>query len=77
MQWRAAGERLLLCMDVNESVVSRKFVEKLAKEGVDLEEVAQQYWDAGEAPSTFVDGSNPIDGILKTPELESCIAPAP
>ena len=68
--WRRAGERLIVCIDSNEHILRDELSLLLAKPGVDLEEVTHLHWDPGPEPHTYVDGSEPIDGVYKTPDVE-------
>ena len=68
--WRRAQERLIVCIDSNEHILRDELATLLAKPGVDLEEVTHLYWEAGQAPNTYVDGTDPIDGIYKTRDVE-------
>ena len=67
--WRAQGERLILLMDANDNVYSGKFSTRLAEEGIDLKEAVHAQTE-GQGPHTHNRGTEPIDGIWFTPELE-------
>ena len=68
-QWREQGDRLILMMDANENVYSGKFGQRLSEEGIDLKEAVHAQ-TKGQGPHTHNRGSQPIDGIWFTPDLE-------
>ena len=65
--WLANGERLIIFMDFNEQVLRGKLPKLLQQAG--LEEVSHTRW-GGSEPKTFARGSQPIDGIYISQELE-------
>ena len=65
--WLASGERLIIFMDFNEHVLRGKLPRLLQQAG--LEEVSHTRW-GGMEPKTFARGSQPIDGIYISQELE-------
>ena len=65
--WLANGERLIIFMDFNEHVLRGKLPRLLQQAG--LSEVSHTRW-GGTEPNTFARGSQPIDGIYISQELE-------
>ncbi len=65
--WQAAGDRILLFIDANEHILSGRISKKLAELGI--QERSHKFWGSTE-PNTYIDGSQPIDGIFASPELE-------
>ena len=65
--WLANGKRLITFMDFNEQVLRGKLPKLLQQAG--LEEVSHTRW-GGSEPKTFARGSQPIDGIYISQELE-------
>ena len=76
-RWRQSGERILLLMDANEHVLTGKFNRGISKMGLDLEEFTHKCWGQ-QPPHTHINGSLPIDGGYKSPEIEAlhvCLLP--
>jgi hypothetical protein len=77
-QWRAAGERIILFMDHNEHVTDGRLGKALAdKDGPDLSEAIKLHTGASPG-ATFFRGSQPIDGIWISSDLEisnACVMP--
>ena len=67
--WRSQGERIILLMDANDNVHDGKLTRRLAEEGLDLTEAVHAQTEE-RGPNTHNRGSEPIDGIWYTPELE-------
>ena len=66
--WRHQGDKIILQMDANEHVLEGPFTSALREE-VGLEEISHRAW-RGTPPHTFIDGSQPIDGVWASPELD-------
>ncbi len=56
-------------MNVNEHVLHRKLNKALSRTGSDLAEFTHKCWGASQ-PYTHINGSIPIDGGYKSPEIE-------
>ena len=67
--WKAAGDRLILFIDANESIVRGPISRALANIG--MFEVTNKYWEPGVEPNTHVSGSTAIDGIFITHNVET------
>ena len=65
--WREAGDRIVLMIDANENVTDHILARMLAKMG--LQEAVHMRTN-GPGPKTHVRGSESIDGIYVTPEIE-------
>ena len=65
--WREAGDRIVLMIDANENVTDHILARMLAEIG--LQEVVHMRTD-GPGPKTHVNGSESINGIYVTPEIE-------
>ena len=68
-QWRAQGDRLILMMDANSNVHSGKFARRLAGDDIEMKEGVHEARE-GQGPNTHFRGSEPIDGIWFTKDLE-------
>ena len=68
-RWRQSGERIILLMDANEHVLTGRFNRGISRVGLDLEEFTHKCWGA-QPPYTHINGSIPIDGGYKSPEIE-------
>lgn len=66
--WRAHGDRLILMMDANEHVLTGRMCRQLCSEGIDLHEITKSHVGSL-CPNTYIDGSQPIDGVWATPDL--------
>jgi len=67
--WRKSGKRIILLMDANEHVLNGKFNRQISRTGLDLEEFTHKCWGAHQ-PYAHINGSIPIDGGYKSPEIE-------
>ena len=67
-QWIQNDERIVLCIDCNESIVSGGMSSMLVDE-LGLVERSHDFWQ-GEPPHTFVRGSDPIDGLFTTDDVD-------
>ena len=68
--WRKQGDRLLVMMDANKHVLEGQFMRRLLEdEKLGLIEETNKVWDS-ELPHTFLMGSDPIDTVLWTEDLE-------
>ena len=68
-QWRLQGDRIVLMMDANDNVLNGHIAKALAKDGIELKEAVHAQ-TPGYGPKTHFRGSQSIDGIWYTPDLE-------
>lgn len=68
-QWMVQGNRIILMMDANDNVLNGHIAKALAKDGIKLKEVVHAETQ-GHGPKTNFRGSQSIDGILYTLDLE-------
>jgi len=68
-EWRKAGERIVLVMDVNDNPLTSRFYQQLQKEQTGLDEFTHKCWGPT-PPFTYVSGLSPIDGGYKFSEIE-------
>jgi hypothetical protein len=77
-QWRAAGERLVLCLDANENIYRAELGQQLTDlHGLGMREVVGDF-TGKRLGATFFRGSEPIDAIWATSDLEvahACVMP--
>ena len=77
-QWQAAGERLVLCLDVNETIYRAELGWQLTDlHGLGMQEVVGNF-TGKRLGATFFRGSKPIDAIWATRDLEvahACVMP--
>jgi hypothetical protein len=77
--WRAAGDRIIVCLDANEDIYRKAIGKALTdEEGLAMKEVVGAYTGKKIGP-TFFRGQLPIDGIWATPDItisNACIMPA-
>jgi hypothetical protein len=77
-QWRAAGKRLVLCLDANENIYRAKLGWQLTDlHGLGMKEVVGEFL-VRQLGATFFRGSEPINAIWATSNLEvahGCIMP--
>ena len=78
-QWRAEGDRLVVCMDANEHIYRKSMGKTLtATDGLAMREVVGQF--TGQAlGATFFRGSKPIDAVWATRDVVvtgACVMPA-
>ena len=78
-KWRAAGDRIVVCLDANEDIYRKAIGKALTEEGgLDMKEVVGAYTGKRIGP-TFFRGQLPIDGVWATPDItvsNACIMPA-
>ncbi len=67
--WKAAGDRLILFIDANESIIRGSTSKALGNIG--MKEVTHKYWVNGAEPNTHIAGSSSIDGIFTTEDIET------
>jgi hypothetical protein len=65
--WKAAGDRLILFIDANESIVRGQICKSLGDIG--MFEVSHKYWESGVEPNTHISGSTAIDGIFASHDI--------
>ena len=70
VQWKEEGHQIVLQMDCNEDVRSTAFQRFLQTTGL-RDSILHRH--GTNAPATYIDGSNPIDGIFVTPAIEISI----
>ena len=68
-QWRLQGDRIVLMMDASDNVLNGHIAKALAKDGIELKEAVHAQ-TPGYGPKTHFRGSQSIDGIWYTPDLE-------
>jgi hypothetical protein len=69
-QWRAAGKRLVLCLDANENIYRAKLGRQLTDlHGLGMKEVVGEFMGR-QLGTKFFRGSEPIDAIWETSNLE-------
>lgn len=68
-QWRKEGDRLFLFVDANEHVTKGRLFSLLGQDGIEIEEASNRYWGRT-PPHTFINGTDPIDGVGKSKEVE-------
>ena len=68
-EWRGAGERIVLVIDVNSHPLYNNLYRQLKDKGTELEEFSHKCWGPT-APYTHHAGSSPIDGAYRSPEVE-------
>ena len=68
-EWRGAGERIVLVIDVNGHPLYNNLYQQLQGKGTELEEFSHKCWGPI-APYTHHAGSSPIDGAYRSPEVE-------
>jgi hypothetical protein len=77
-QWRVAGKHLVLCLDANENIYRAELGRQLTDlHSLDLKEVVGEF-TGRQLGATFFRGSEPIDSIWATNNLEvahACIMP--
>jgi hypothetical protein len=78
-QWQKEGERLILCLDVNENIYCGKLGWQLTKlDGLGMREVVGEF-TARQLGATHFRGSEPIDGVWTTGNItvtNACAMPA-
>jgi hypothetical protein len=72
--WRAAGDRLIVCLDANEHVYRKSIGKALtAADGLAMKEVVGTF-TGQQIGATFFRGSTPIDAIWATLDITVCNA---
>ena len=69
--WRAAGDRIILFIDSNEHILHGPLAQLLTHPSIGLRELTHKYWPSDTEPNTHFRGSQPIDGIYASPDIES------
>ena len=69
--WRAAGDRIILFIDSNEHILNGPLAQQLTHPSIGLREITNKFWPPGKDPHTHFRGSQPIDGIYTSPEIEA------
>ena len=67
--WKAAGDRLILFIDANESIIRGSTCKALLDIG--MREVTHKYWDKSTEPNTHISGSSAINGIFTTGDIDT------
>ena len=70
MHWRKSGVRIILMMDANENVKTGELAQELRQDGLDMEEVVHAQKPDKLGPKTWYRGSESIDGIWVTDDIE-------
>ena len=68
--WIAAGDRIILFIDSNEHILHGPLAQRLTHPSIDLKEVTHKFWPTGTEPNTHFRGSQPIDAIYASPEID-------
>ena len=68
--WRATGDRLILFIDSNEHVLNGHLAHLLSHPTIAMHEVSHKFWRPGEEHNTHINGSQPIDGVYASPEID-------
>jgi hypothetical protein len=68
-EWRRAGERIVLVIDVNSHPLHNNLYRQLRERRTEMEEFSHKCWGP-KAPHTHPAGKFPIDGAYKSPEVE-------
>ncbi len=68
-EWRGAGERIVLVIDVNGHLLHNNLYRQLQERRTEMEELSHKCWGP-KAPHTHPAGKSPIDGAYKSPEVE-------
>ena len=78
-QWRADGDRLIVCLDANEDIYRHELGKRLADaDGLNMREVVGEF-TGSKLGATYFRGTKPIDGIWATNDLQvvgACVMPA-
>ena len=69
--WRALGDRIILFIDSNEHILNGPLAQQLTHPSIGLCELTHKFWPPGKEPHTHFRGSQPIDGIYASPEVEA------
>ena len=76
--WRAGGNKLVVCMDANENICTQALEKMLTDpEGLGMVEAVGAYTGKKIGP-TYFHGKKPIDGIWTTPDItiaNACVMP--
>jgi hypothetical protein len=68
-EWRGAGERIVLVIDVNSHSLYNDLYQQLQERRTEMEEFSNKFWGP-KAPYTHPAGKSPIDEVYKSPEVE-------
>ena len=68
-QWRGLGDRIILMMDANDKVLDGTLSKMLAEEDIEMREAVHSKVP-GPGPNTHFRGTDSIDGIWYTSDLE-------
>ena len=68
--WRASGDCIILFIDSNKHILHGPLAQQLTSESIGLTEATHWFWPAGMEPNTHFRGSQPIDGIYVSPDIE-------
>lgn len=67
--WRSSGDRLILFIDSIKHVLTGRIAHLLSHPTIDMHEVSRKFWLPGEGHNTHINGTQPIDGIYASPEI--------
>ncbi len=68
-EWRGAGERIVLVIDVNGHPLHNNLYQQLQERRTEMDEFSHKCWGP-KAPYTHPSGKSPIDGAYKSLEVE-------
>ncbi len=78
-EWRARGDRLIVCLKANENIYTQALRNMLTNpEGLGMVEVVGAY-TGKKIGATYFRGTKPINGIWTTPDItiaNACVMPA-
>ena len=65
-----AGNSLLIFSDANEYILNGPLCGMIYQEGLDFDEILHKHWPFGQMINTFTNGSNPINRVYCTNDVE-------
>lgn len=68
--WRAAGDRIILFIDSNEHILRGHLARRLSHPSINLQESSHRFWQTDQEHNTHYMGTQPIDGIYTSPEID-------
>ena len=68
--WRAAGDRIILFIDSNEHILRSHLARRLSHPSINLQESSHRFWQTDQEHNTHYMGTQPIDGIYTSPEID-------
>ena len=68
--WRMNRDRIIIFIDANEHILTGQIAQAWKQEDIDLREISHTAWPSNLEPHTFRYGSQPIDGIFASPDVD-------